>query len=36
LGRKFKVEKSGDFEDGEEDRIVLGLMMMILLERRRG
>lgn len=35
-GRKFKVEKLGEFQDGEEDRLVLGLMMMILLERRRG
>lgn len=35
-GRKFKVEKLGEFEEGEEDRLVLGLMMMILLERRRG
>lgn len=35
-GRKFKVEKLGEFQEGEEDRLVLGLMMMILLERRRG
>ncbi len=35
-GRKFKVDKLGEFEEGEEDRVLLGLMMMILLERRRG
>ena len=36
FGRKFSVTKVSEFERGEEDRIVLGLMMMILLERRRG
>ena len=36
LGRKFSVEKLADFESGEEERIMLSLMMMILLERRRG
>ncbi|MEM7369706.1 MAG: hypothetical protein AAF587_13970 [Bacteroidota bacterium] len=36
FGRKFKVEKLAPFEEGEETRIVLGLMMMILMERRRG
>lgn len=35
-GRKFVVNKLTEFEEGEEERIVLGLMMMILLERRRG
>jgi uncharacterized protein YxjI len=35
-GRKFKVENLTDFNDGEELRLLLGLMMMILLERRRG
>lgn len=35
-GRKFKVDKLDEFEEGEEDRVLLGLMMMILLERRRG
>ncbi len=35
-GRRFVVEQLGAFEEGEEERIVLGLMMMILLERRRG
>jgi len=36
FGRKFVIEKLADFEKGEEERILLGLMMMILLERRRG
>lgn len=36
FGRRFKVEKLNEFEIGEEERIVLSLMMMILLERRRG
>lgn len=35
-GRKFTVDKLNNFETGEEQRIVLGLMMMILLERQRG
>lgn len=35
-GRKFTVSKLNEFEKGEEERLVLGLMMMILLERRRG
>jgi hypothetical protein len=36
IGRRFTIEKLNEFETGEEERIVLGLMMMILLERRRG
>ncbi len=36
FGRKFSVTKLNEFEKGEEERVVLGLMMMILLERRRG
>ncbi len=36
IGRRFSVTKLSSFEAGEEERIVLGLMMMILLERRRG
>ena len=36
FGRKFAIEKLAEFEKGEEERILLGLMMMILLERRRG
>ncbi len=36
FGRKFKIEKLNAFESGEEERILLGLMMLILLERTRG
>lgn len=36
FGRQFKIEKLNEFESGEEERILLGLMMMILLERRKG
>lgn len=36
FGRKFELFKETDFETGEETRIQLGLMMMVLLERRRG
>ena len=35
-GRKFIVEKVGEIEELEEERIVVGLMMLVLLERRRG
>ena len=35
-GLKFTVDKLSNFESGEGERIVLGLMMMILLERQRG
>jgi hypothetical protein len=36
FGRRFVIEKLAEFENDEEERILLGLMMMILLERRRG
>ncbi|THH37599.1 LURP-one-related/scramblase family protein [Neolewinella litorea] len=36
FGRKFRVDKLTEVEDEDDDRIMLGLMMMILLERRRG
>lgn len=36
FGRRFIVEKLDNFENGEEERIILGFMMLILLERRRG
>jgi len=36
LGRKFTLNKEAEFEKGEEERILLSLMMMVLLERRRG
>ncbi len=35
-GRKFTVEKLGFIKPGQQDRLVPALMMMILLERRRG
>ncbi len=35
-GRRFIVEKLRDVEYDDEIRIVLGLMMMVLLERSRG
>ncbi|MEZ5024278.1 MAG: hypothetical protein R2728_13635 [Chitinophagales bacterium] len=35
-GRRFTLDKLEEFEEGEELRVLLGLMMMILLERRRG
>jgi uncharacterized protein YxjI len=35
-GRRFSIDQLNNFEKGEEERIVLGLMMMILLERRKG
>jgi len=36
FGRRFSIDKLAEFETGEEERILLGLMMLILLERRRG
>ncbi len=36
LGRQFSVTKIAEFESNEDERIVLSLMMMIVLERRRG
>ncbi len=36
FGRKFSLNQEAAFEPGEETRIQLGLMMMALLERRRG
>jgi len=36
FGRRFKYDKLADYEQGEELRVLLGLMMMNLLERRRG
>ena len=36
FGRKFVIDKLNTFEKGEEERILLSLMMMILLERSRG
>jgi len=36
FGRRFSIDKLAEFEAGEELRILLGSMMMLLLERRRG
>lgn len=36
FGRKFKLIQEAPFENGEEQRVQLGLMMLALLERRRG
>lgn len=36
FGRKFTVSNDAPFEKGEEDRVLLSVMMMVLLERRRG
>ena len=36
FGRQFRIDKLNEFEKGEEERLLLGLIMMILLERRRG
>jgi hypothetical protein len=36
FGRKFKLTNEALVEPGEEERILVGLMMMLLLERRRG
>lgn len=35
-GRRFKLEQLSTIEKGEDERLLLGLMMMSLLERRRG
>ena len=36
FGREFDVNKIGTLDGDDDDRILLGLMMMILLERRKG
>lgn len=36
ISRAFELEKHASFEEGEETRILLGTMMMVLLERDRG
>jgi uncharacterized protein YxjI len=36
FGRSFSVTKEGEMTHAEEESIVLSLMMMILLERKRG
>lgn len=36
FGRKFTLEKIGNFPEQDAEEIMLSLMMMVLLERRRG
>ena len=36
VSRAFELEKNAGFEEGEETRLVLGVMMMVFLERSRG
>ncbi|TXF85423.1 hypothetical protein FUA23_20640 [Neolewinella aurantiaca] len=36
VSRAFTLEKNAAFEEGEETRLVLGVMMMVFLERARG
>ncbi|MFT4969196.1 MAG: hypothetical protein ACI9O4_000941 [Chitinophagales bacterium] len=36
FGRRFNYDNIAEYEKGEEMRTLLGLMMMVLLERRRG
>jgi hypothetical protein len=36
FGRRFNIIKLQDLDEGEQARVLLGCMMMILLERRRG
>ena len=36
LGRKFQITKEADLDEAEQQRNLLSLMMMVLLERSRG
>ncbi len=36
FGRKFTISQEDILQAGEEERVLLSLMMMVLLERRRG
>jgi len=36
FGRRFQLDKLGEMDSNDDDRIMLGLMMLLLLERRRG
>ncbi|WP_438962941.1 hypothetical protein [Nonlabens sp.] len=36
LGKEFELIKTADIDEDDKERVMLGLMMMILLERRRG
>ena len=35
-GRKFEITKLAETVHEDDERMLLGLMMMVLLERRRG
>ena len=35
-GRRFQLTKEGRMDSDDDDRIMLGFMMMLILERRRG
>ena len=36
LGKEFELDKTANIDEDDKERVMLGLMMMILLERRRG
>lgn len=36
FGRKFEITKLTDMDNDDDERVMVGLMMMVLLERRRG
>ncbi len=36
FGRKFEITKLADIDNDDDERVMIGLMMMVLLERRRG
>ncbi|NRB61347.1 MAG: hypothetical protein HRU50_15600 [Winogradskyella sp.] len=36
FGRKFSITKNRDIDQDDQERVILSLMMMVLLERRRG
>jgi hypothetical protein len=36
FGRTFRLDEIGEFEPGDDERVMLSTMMMTLLERRRG
>lgn len=36
MGRLFTLSQDSDFEEGEAERVKLAVMIMALLERRRG
>lgn len=36
FGRKFTLSKEQEFDTDDSERIILGLMMLVLLERRKG